>query len=99
MIRSMNGAPMFFGNKYEIWKVRMKEYIGSVGCGVWLFVGDGYNPPNKVKLATQKEAKKNNSMAIEAILDGLSYSIKGKVGQCVLAKELWNKLDDLYSFE
>ena len=49
-------------------------------------------PPNKVKKTTQKEAKKNNSMAMEAILEGLIDIQKKKIAKCNLAKELWIRL-------
>ena len=69
MIRSMNGAPMFFGNNYEMWKVRMNKYLGSIGCDVWRSMITGYTPPKKVRTTTHKDAKKNNSMEMEIILD------------------------------
>ena len=37
--------------------------------------------------------------AIKAILDGISQSIKRNIGSCVSAKELWVKLEKLYSNE
>lgn len=70
-----------------------------IGCGVWCFVVDDYRPPNKLKIVDQKETKKNNSMEMEVILNGLSDPIKWKVGHCNLAKELWDKLYDLYFAE
>ena len=45
----------------------------------------------------QKEAKKNNSMAIEAILEGLTDIQKKKIGKCSSTKELWLRLEQLYS--
>ena len=38
-------------------------------------------------------------MAIDTILDGLTDSVKSKVGSCTSAKEIWNKLQDLYARE
>ena len=35
-------------------------------------------------------------MAIDTILDGLTDSVKSKVGSCASSKELWDKLQDLY---
>jgi hypothetical protein len=35
-------------------------------------------------------------LAIDTILDGLTDSVKSKVGSCVSSKELWDKLQDLY---
>jgi hypothetical protein len=54
---------------------------------------------NKPKAATQKEAKRNNKLAIDTILDGLTDSVKSKVGSCASSKEFWDKIQDLYSRE
>jgi hypothetical protein len=50
----------------------------------------------KPKTAAHKEAKMNNKLAIDTILDGLTDSMKSKVGSCASSKELWDKLQDLY---
>jgi hypothetical protein len=48
----------------------------------------------------QEEGKKrNNKLAIDTILDGLTDSVKSKVGSCALANEIWDKLQDLYARE
>ena len=36
---------------------------------------------------------------MEAILDGLPQPIKENIGQCISTKELWVKLEKLYSVE
>ena len=76
MVQSVNGEPMFSRNNYGMLKIRMKAYLSSIGCDVWHLVINGYTPPKKVKTASQKESKKNNSMEMEAILDLLLDSIK-----------------------
>jgi hypothetical protein len=53
----------------------------------------------KPKTAAQKEAKRNNKLAIDTILDGLTDSVKSKVGSCASTKEIWDKLQDLYARE
>ena len=89
---SMNGVPLSYeSNYYLIWKMRMKGYLDKIG--VWNSVVTGYTPPNKVKTSAQKEAKKNNYMAMEAILEGLADIEKKKIGKCISAKELWLKLE------
>jgi len=94
---SVNGAPLFCGTNYLIWKRRMQGYLEAEGSGVWQSVLTGYDHPKKVKTTAQKEARKNNSMAMESILEGLSDSIKEKIGKCNTAKELWLKIEHLYS--
>ena len=75
----------------------MKAYLEAIG--VWKSVVTGYTPPKKVKTSTQKEAKKNNYIAMESILEGLADIQKKKIGKCILAKELWLKLEQYYKKE
>jgi hypothetical protein len=53
----------------------------------------------KPKTATQKEARRNNKLEIDSILEGLTNSVKSKVGSCASKKEIWDKLQDLYARE
>jgi hypothetical protein len=94
-----NGIPPFDGSNFEYWKNRMETYLKSLGVDVWFSVASGYNALKKPKTAAQKEAKRNNKLAIDTILDGLTDSVKSKVGSCASAKELWDKLQDLYARE
>jgi hypothetical protein len=64
---------------------------------VWLSVVSGYTTLKKPKTAAQKEARRNNKMEMDAILDGLDDSVKAKVGSCASAKEIWDKLQDIYA--
>jgi hypothetical protein len=70
----------------------METYLKALGEDVWFSVASGYNALKKPKTAAQKEAKRNNKLAIDTILDGLTDSVKSKVGSCASSKELWDKL-------
>jgi hypothetical protein len=94
-----NGIPPFDGSNFEYWKNRMETYLKSLGADVWISVASGYNASKKPKTAAQKEAKRNNKLAIDTILDGLTDSVKSKVGSCASAKYLWDKLQELYARE
>ena len=94
-----NRAPSLNKGEYAVWKKIMSVYLQSLGCGVWNAVISDYIPPRRVRTASQKESKKNNSRAIKTILDGLPQPIKEKIGPCLLTKELWVKLEKLYSVE
>lgn len=91
-----NGIPPFDGSNFEYWKNRMETYLKALGADVWISVASGYNASKKPKTAAQKEAKRNNKLAIDTILDGLIDSVKYKVGSCASSKDLWDKLQDLY---
>ena len=75
----------------------MQVSLKVVGFDVWKSITTDYTAPKKVKTLTQKDARKNNSMAMETILEGLTYSTKGKIGKCSSAKELWQKVEKLCS--
>jgi hypothetical protein len=94
-----NGIPPFDGSNFEYWKNRMETYLKAHGADVWILVASGYNASKKPKSAAQKEAKRNNKLAIDTILDGLTDSVKSKVGSCASAKHLWDKLQELYARE
>jgi hypothetical protein len=91
-----NGIPPFDGINFEYWSNRMETYLKSLGAYVWFSVASGYNALKKPKTAAQKEAKRNNKLAIDTILDGLTDSVKSKVGSCASSKEIWDKIQDLY---
>ena len=94
-----NGIPPFDGSNFEYWKNRMETYLKALGADVWISVASGYNASKKPKTAAQKEAKRNNKLAIDTILDGLTDSVKSKVGSCASAKYLWDKLQEIYARE
>jgi hypothetical protein len=77
----------------------METYLKSLGVDVWFLVASGYNALKKPKTTAQKEAKRNNKLAIDTILDGLKYLLKSKVGSCASTKELRGKLQEIYARE
>jgi hypothetical protein len=92
-----NGIPQFNGKRYEFWSIRMKTYIQAHGFEIWQSIVDGYTVPtifptneNVVTLS------QNNSKAKNALLNGLSETIFTKVTHCKSAKEIWDKLQNIY---
>ena len=74
----------------------METYLKSLGEDVWFSVASGYNALKKPKTVAQKEAKGNNKLTIDTILDGLIDSVKSKVRSRASPKEIWDKKQDLY---
>jgi hypothetical protein len=92
---TVNGASIFDGQNgmsYEIWSDRMKVFLQAQGYDVWHSVVTGYISSKKPKTATKKELKRNNKIAMDFILEGLSDPVKVRMGQCSSTKELWDKL-------
>jgi hypothetical protein len=92
-----NVIPQFDGQKYAFWSIRMKTYIHAQGLQVWQSIVDGYTTP--VVPPTNDKAVKlgeNNSKATNALLNGLSDTVFTKVSHCKSAKEIWDKLLNIY---
>jgi hypothetical protein len=97
---SENGVPMFNGQngfKYEMWSIRTEVFLQAQGHYIWLSVVTGYDSSKREKTAAKKELRKNNKIAMDFIWEGLPNPVREKVGKCSSAKELWDKLHDIYS--
>ncbi len=82
---------------YDKWSYRMIMTLRTAGTEIWNSVVNGYIAPKHVKTMTQKDVKKNNSMATELILESLTDSMKLSIGSYSSAKELWDQLEQLCS--
>ena len=92
-----NTTQLLDGTNYVEWSIRMKETLKATGYDVWNSVITGYSPPKKARTIAQKDARKNNSMALEIVLEGLTDSIKENIGKYSSCKELWVTLEQLCS--
>ena len=61
--------------------------------GIWESVKDGYIPSKRVKSVAQKEAKRNNALALKIIQKDLLKAMRDKMKTITSANEL------LLSFE
>jgi hypothetical protein len=75
----------------------MRTYIQAQGFQVWKSIVDGYTTPT-VPPTNDKAVKlgENNSKATNALLNGLSDTVFTKVAHCKSAKEIWDKLQNIY---
>jgi hypothetical protein len=75
----------------------MKTYIHTQGFEIWKSIVDGYTTPT-VPSTNDKAMKlsQNNSKATNALLNGLGELIFTKVAHCKSAKEIWDKLRNIY---
>jgi hypothetical protein len=88
IVISTNEAPLFDGTDYSSWRENMKRYLKSRGSGVWDSVVSKpcHLTTSKRKTKTAKEARRNNSVALKAIQDGLSDQVKEKMRHYKSAK-------------
>jgi hypothetical protein len=96
---SENGVPMFNGqNSFKyMWSIRTKVFLQAQGHYIWLSIVTEYDSSKKAKTAAKKELKKNNRITMDFIWEGLPKPRREKVSKCSSAKELWDKLHDIYS--
>jgi hypothetical protein len=75
----------------------MKTYIQEQGFQFWLSIVDGYTSPT-IPPKIHKEVKlgESNSKSKNALLNGTSDTIFTKVAHCKSAKEIWDKLRNIY---
>jgi hypothetical protein len=62
-----------------------------------LSVVTGYDSSKGETTSTKKELNKNNKIAMDFMWEGLPNPVREKVGKCSSAKEIWDKLHDIYS--
>jgi hypothetical protein len=92
-----HGLSLFHGHNYSFWSIRMKLFLQSQGVDVWQVVLNEYKAPTIVPTdVARKKLYESNSKAMYAILGGLAGSEFIKVMHCELAKELWEKLKNVY---
>ena len=97
---SPTGAPLFDGSNYECWSIMRRLYLQTQGCCILESILNGYIAPKiPPKNGSKKELRKNNAMEMYTILHGIFGSVKVKVGNYTLAKELWDKLQNIYTNE
>jgi hypothetical protein len=75
----------------------MKTYIQAQGFEIWQSIVDGYTVP-AVPPTNDKAVKlaQNNSKATNSLLNGLNEIVFTKVAHCKSAKEIWDKLRNIY---
>ena len=74
---------------YFGWRSKMKGYLKQF-C-VWEIV---VNPPNLPSKKTKAAIEKDNKVALNFLMDGLSSPIKESIGKYTSAKDLWFKMEE-----
>ena len=101
MDQKMKGSlkvPMFEGDHYAFWSIRMKNYLMSLGPDVWALVLRGYDVPRDIP-SNSKEKKQfwDHAKALNTLQSSLSKKAIAKVLTCTNAKQLWDKLGTIYA--
>jgi len=92
-----NGIQKFDGRNYAYWSDRVKTYLTALGVDIWYSVVNGYVIPNNAPTdPNEKKLMSCNSKARHVILASLTPTIASKVMGCKTAKEVWDKLKNIY---
>lgn len=78
--------PVFTGDNYEFWKIKMKTVFKSQG--LWDLVNTGFPDPNP----SVDETNKRDAKAMMLIQQGLDDTIFPKIASCERSKEAWEVL-------
>ena len=97
-IRVSSKIPMFEGDDYAFWSIKMKNYLVSIGLDVQALVLQEYNIPKAIP-SEAKDKKKfwEHAKALNTLQVGLSKNVLTKVLTCDSAKQLWDKLENIYA--
>jgi hypothetical protein len=92
-----NGIQKFDGRNYAYWSDRVKTYLTALGVDIWYSVVNGYVIPNNAPTdPNEKNLMSCNSKSRHVILAALAPTIASKVMGCNTAKEVWDKLKNIY---
>ena len=90
-------VPILDEENYSNWRIDMRVHLKEMGESIWkASISGSVSLKNKSKFAAQREGKKNDALALETILSGISSPIKESMGQCTSTKDIWLNLEETY---
>jgi len=88
---SLNKPPLFCGQTYPIWCIRMKFFIQSLDKDIWNVISNNtYMHMPEINYASSKEQL---DCIAQHIVSALNYDELLKITDCISAKEMWNTLE------
>ena len=92
-----NIPPLFTGDNYVYWSVRMKCHLMSLGYNIWIPVKKEYKVPDDLPIYRDElEQYDVKEKSLNAILSALTNSVFVKVMQCKTTKHAWEKIKCVY---
>ena len=73
----------------------MKSYLKKFGV-CYIVTHPPISSNKKTNTTAKKDAKKDNTIALKFLMDGLSSSVRESVGEHTSAKDLWFKMESEY---
>ena len=93
-VASLNKSPLFCGQNYAIWCIRMKFFIQSLDKNIWNVISNN----NYVHMPEINESSIEHldCMAQHIIVSALDSDVLLKVSDCTTAKGMWDRLEELH---
>ena len=78
-VKMSSKVPIFNGEDYAFWSIRMRSYLLFIRLNVWMTLVSGYvNPKSPPTDPEEIKEFENNAKASNAILDGLAKPVVAK---------------------
>ena len=92
---SLNKPPLFCGNNYQLWCIRMKFFIESLDKEIWNVISNNafMHMPKNNSASTKNERDHLDYITKNTIVSALDYDELLKVSECISAKEMWDTLE------
>ncbi|XP_012477611.1 uncharacterized protein LOC105793235 [Gossypium raimondii] len=93
-------SPMFDGDNYQVWAVRMEAYMEALD--IWEAVEEDYeilvlpNNPTMAQIKLQKEKNTKKSKAKACLFAAVSSTVFTRIITLKLAYDIWNYLKSEY---
>ncbi|KAI4312622.1 hypothetical protein MLD38_037426 [Melastoma candidum] len=99
---STERPPLFAGQHFSYWKMRMELFIGAKEADCWHIIMEGdliVPPPNPNDIRHENERKRTISLNTKArhyLVCALAGNEFNRVSTCKTAKEMWDRLALIY---
>ena len=102
---SINRPPLFNGENYSFWKIKMKAFIEGIDVDIWEAIEHGpYIPthtenevvvekPRSQWTSTEKQKAQYGLKAKNIIISALGMDEFCRISNCTTAKEMWEALE------
>src|SRR5436189_2282419 len=87
--------PVFDGNDFQYWKVRMACFLEAAGTDVWRVTVEGCNPPVGPHASTVEEELfvKANAKARNLLYGAMTKEVFNRICSCTTSHDIWTALE------
>ena len=96
-VKTSSKVPIFNGEDYDFWSIRMRSHIIFIGLDVWMYVETRYIYPKYPPMDLEGIKQFGyDAKFVNEILVGLARTVFSKVMHCKTTKENREKLQTIY---